>query len=408
MPPGHSISQNDMLSLLINVSEAYSDSTMVEESSSAIDCVESINGSIDCSNETLLPPLPPNACVCELAATQFTPEYATFNLILIVSILPTVAAFGVITNALALFVYTRSHMLTSNINLYLAALAISDIFVDICGISSIAIDSARRFDPLLNEIHLAIIPYTLPLCYIAQMCSVYFTVLAAFDCYLTVCWQHQQPTTLKVKNRRRRRGFCSMRNSSAKLYIVIIVLACVFYNGITFADLHVVECVDYSHPELGYPLKKEICPTDLRLDPVYSQVYKVYMYAVFMTFLPFSILLTLNCVIIWKIYRMSGEKKAAISRSDSLSSDLEKPPDGDSSAESTVMLVMVVALFLVCNSIALVVNIIETFGNYPMEDAEAANRLFFVIDIGNFLVVFNSSANFLVSVDLTKTISKPF
>lgn len=51
---------------------------------------------------------------------------------------------------------------------------------------------------------------------------------------------------------------------------------------------------------------------------------------------------------------------------------------------------MVVILFLCCNTLALVVNLIETFGS---PDPILLNLL---SDASNFLVVFNSSVNCLI------------
>ena len=53
-------------------------------------------------------------------------------------------------------------------------------------------------------------------------------------------------------------------------------------------------------------------------------------------------------------------------------------------------MIMVVVLFLACNSLALVVNVVETF----MEAGKLAMN--FMTDTSNFLVIFNSSVNCLV------------
>lgn len=350
---------------------------------------------------TLEPETPQNACICELAGPHMDShqDYHEYNLYLIVIALPLVATFGIITNFISYLIFTRGQLVMNSIDYYLAALAISDVLVDWCGLFVIAVDSARRFDELLTKMHLLIIPYILPLGYMAQMCSVYFTVFAAIDCYVSI----------------RTVDSIFSRPKSTKLTIYIIVLFSFLYNCVTFWDLEIVNCVDYEHDQ---KVRQEICPTVLRTDPVYMQVYKVYCYALFMAFIPFLLLLALNILIIYAVCKKKSSGKTNKTTTTTLivnrqtltltsvetsttSEEDECPADGD----STITLVMVVILFLVCNSIGFAVNIIETFGNSNSEPSvESQIGLMYVVDAGNFLVVFNSSANFLIYASF----SKPF
>src|SRR5262249_19324468 len=121
----------------------------------------------------------------------------------------------------------------------------------------------------------------------------------------------------------------------------------------------------------------EICTTDLYAS--INTVYNVYMYMVLMTFLPFLLLSILNALIVNRVRHHSRESVG------------ESPAQTTvPSSDDTVTMIMVVILFLGCNSLALIVNIVETFFE---PDRLLLN---FMTDTSNFLVIFNSSVNYIV------------
>lgn len=70
-------------------------------------------------------------------------------------------------------------------NTYLFFLACSDFLVILTGLFIFWIDSARTYIQELSQAPYTTV-YTLPFGYMAQTCSVYFTVAAAVDCYVNV------------------------------------------------------------------------------------------------------------------------------------------------------------------------------------------------------------------------------
>ena len=66
----------------------------------------------------------------------------------------------------------------------------------------------------------------------------------------------------------------------------------------------------------------------------------------------------------------------------------------ESGADETITMIMVVVLFLCCNTLALVVNLVETF--------LTPSRLLlnYLSDMSNFLVIFNSSVNYVIYIDI--------
>lgn len=73
----------------------------------------------------------------------------------------------------------------SSANTYLFFLACSDFLVILTGVFIFWIDSARTYISQLSQAPYTTI-YTLPCGYMAQTCSIYFTVAAAVDCYVAV------------------------------------------------------------------------------------------------------------------------------------------------------------------------------------------------------------------------------
>jgi hypothetical protein len=131
------------------------------------------------------------------------------------------------------------------------------------------------------------------------------------------------------------------------------------YNIIQFGELESVKCFS---PELGIELY-ELCPTSLRLDEFYITVYRGYLYAITMAFLPFVLLCILTG---WIIYELNRRKSCKfLNRSVEtfhdyvvISEQVEsKSIEPDTS--SPLVLVLVVLLFLTCSFISLLVNICD-------------------------------------------------
>ncbi|GMT11005.1 hypothetical protein PFISCL1PPCAC_2302, partial [Pristionchus fissidentatus] len=314
-----------------------------------------------------------SACLCsDLQTEDYSPLYAWYNYILIIITLPTLSVFGVCTNIVNVFVYSRKRMMTSA-NTYLLFLACSDFLVILTGLFIFWIDSARSYIPELARAPYTTV-YTLPFGYMAQSCSIYFTVAAAFDCYIKVC------------RKLAARSYCTVRRARQICFSVVIVS--ILYNSLRFPQFNLRRCFHEGSQEHII----EICPTSLFY--AINLVYNVYMYMVLMTLLPFLFLLILNAVIVFRQSMNEKKEKAnKITRVDSdlleSSSCLEEEGKA-ASGDDTITMIMVVVLFLACNTLALIVNVIETFFD---PDPVLLNLL---SDASNFLVIFNSSVNCVI------------
>uniref|UniRef100_A0A7E4W956 G_PROTEIN_RECEP_F1_2 domain-containing protein n=1 Tax=Panagrellus redivivus TaxID=6233 RepID=A0A7E4W956_PANRE len=147
--------------------------------------------------------LPPNdtSCLCsDLQTEDYSPIYAWFNWVLIILGLPHLSVFGVLTNIVNVYVYSRSRM-SSSANTYLLFLACSDFMVIVTGVFIFWIDSARSYIDSLSRAPYTTV-YALPFGYMAQTCSIYFTVAAAVDCYVNVCWRSLRSSYCSVRRAR--------------------------------------------------------------------------------------------------------------------------------------------------------------------------------------------------------------
>jgi len=107
-----------------------------------------------------------------------------------------------------------------------------------------------------------------------------------------------------------------------------------------------------------------LLPSEFRQSAVYYRLYYTYASTGFMAIGPVVILLVLNSLVV--IVACRGQS----------------PPPSTS-------VVLVVSLFIVCNALGLVINMVEYL--------EKNSRLLsYMVDVSNSLVVLNSSANFVI------------
>ncbi|CAD6197304.1 unnamed protein product [Caenorhabditis auriculariae] len=277
------------------------------------------------------------------------------NLALIVVLLPIISIVGVVLNFFNIFIFCQQKNTAAK---YLTALACSDVGVCMAGIFVICSDSLRAHSFFIDQFFVFLLPNIIPLGLFFQMLSVYITVLAAFDCFFSVYRGSHSEST---------------RSTWAPRVLACVVISVAAYNIVQFADLQAIECL---HPD-NYTLY-ELCPTELRISETYILIYKGYLYALSMAFLPFVLLTVLTVAIVILMRRKEQQTKS-------------EKLDCDEEEQSPVVLLLVVLLFLCCNLTSLLVNVFEMLKIRLSMEAEAI-----LIDIGNFLVVINATANFFV------------
>uniref|UniRef100_A0A0K0EIW8 G_PROTEIN_RECEP_F1_2 domain-containing protein n=1 Tax=Strongyloides stercoralis TaxID=6248 RepID=A0A0K0EIW8_STRER len=354
-------------------------------------------------------------CECEPVAEDATLP----NITIILISLPLLSFCGIFCNTISVIIFTKRSKTTSNSNIYLAGLSLSDIGVCFSGLFIITADSLRGYVPYFNEIFARLIPFLIPVGLIFQMLSVYITILASIDCYIYVIankeFVNEDTNTglfkifsYKLLKKYSTKKACAFRSL---LGISIFVL---IYNTITFWELTSIKCYDKTFNQL----KVEVCPTSMRISDEYIKYYKGYFYSFFMAGFPFFILSLLTIGI---LKEMKSKSKLSISISNQLKNSVNihsqlllqnrkvslrniftKSNEIDEKNESSpVMLVMVVILFLLCNMVTLIVNYLET-----TENIISFSFQMILIDVANFLVVFNATANFFIYSLFSKSYRK--
>ena len=213
------------------------------------------------------------------------------------------------------------------------------------------------------------------------------------------------------------------------------------YNIPHYFDTFVAECY---HPEFEVETL-QVCPSQLRINEQYIMVYVTVMYSIFVAAGPLVILIILNSIIILSgciqsqkkrqkleegiqknhspahshylvtvkfnghhengaanqlsgVQQQNGDCQQLMSHvtlttvDESNATPTEFPGDNDN-----MTLVLVVCLFIFCNSMSLGIGFIET----SME--ELTFLMNYLVDISNLLVVTNSSVNVLVNFAICAT-----
>lgn len=126
------------------------------------------------------------------------------------------------------------------------------------GIFVIAADSMRSYSEAADQLNVLILPKTVPLVLVSQMLSVYLTVFAAIDCFVSV-----SPTLASWRS-----YYC--RPATANWIILTVIVLCIAYNLIAFLELETISCFE---PAIN-ATRFELCPTEMRLSEEYVEIYR--------------------------------------------------------------------------------------------------------------------------------------
>ncbi|CAI5441346.1 unnamed protein product [Caenorhabditis angaria] len=313
-----------------------------------------------------------------------------FYLISVVGTL--IGLFGLFGNATTALILTRPSMRNPN-NLFLTALAVFDSCLLITAFFIYAMEYIIEFtrDFELYVAWLTYLRFAFALSHISQTGSVYITVAVTIERYLAVC------------NPRRSKMLCGP--GGAAWTILGVTTFAVVFNCTKFFELQVTinpECPDGNDWQ-SYIL----LPSALASNPIYQQVFTLWITNFVMVFFPFLTLLLFNAIIAYTI-RQSLEKydyhnqktvMAALSASVNLPRDIagisNRNELKEKSREATLVLVIIVFIFLGCNFWGFVLTLLErVMGQSLMLE----HPLFYTFsrEAINFLAIINSSINFVI------------
>ncbi|ODM87871.1 FMRFamide receptor [Orchesella cincta] len=276
------------------------------------------------------------------------------------------ALFGIPANVLSVIVLKHNKM-KSSLTTLLLGLTISDMFV--ISTSSLIFSFPSIFDyvnifPWYNAVFKpACLPYLLPIALIAQMCSVYFTVVVTLERYIAVC------IPLKA------RSFCTQ--STARNSSIAVIILSIVYNMPRWFEFKTEE---YKSNCTGI-IKYYSNVTEMRDNPDYIWYYVNLSYLIVIYLIPFSILLFINIAIYCEA------KKQRRCRRNSLSPTLANASASNNEDLALAgMLFGIVITFFACNMLSLVINVMESF---------EVDGFLSLIPISDFLIIFGCSTNFV-------------
>ncbi|XP_043206730.1 FMRFamide receptor-like [Amphibalanus amphitrite] len=283
-------------------------------------------------------------------------------------ILNVVNMLGIVCNTISIYILSRKQMRAS-INCCLIGLATFDILLLVCSIFVWGLPAISQYSGGMRSLTSRIIPHMTPWLYplatIAHTGSTYVTVTVTVERYVAVCH------SLKA------RYICTY--GRARLYMILISIFVVVYNVPKFLETEVQPIVNIRENRtiVGYIA----CPTPLRNERTYIEVYIMWMYFIVMYCIPFGTLVILNSLI-YRNVRIANRMRQLLSRRQQKEIGL------------ATMLFAIVLLFMVCNSLSFVINIIELMNSDSKIIEEAGMER--IADFSNLLININSSSNFVI------------
>lgn len=328
-------------------------------------------------------------------------------------ILPSLA-FGVGANVLNIMIFRHHRMRSSVVNWYLIVLAFSDLVVLLCSFLMLSLPAiVEEFNslPLINmAVHVQRWTYAVGL--MGQSCSVGMTVLVSGHKFFGVCFP-----------------FVAQRLLSSERVKICIISVFVFSAGFNlprWLEISVASCYSIVYNTTGYVVTE----SPLRYDQTYYTIYMVGGYTLFMFVVPFVLLIFMNAMIIKTVHQsylmrqhmirgrtsvLTSHVNTALAAPAPTNADQNnqrthsftvRTPNGVSVTsssqpvdtkenKSTIMLIAVVFMFLFCNCLAFINNILEVLiilrGVASLTDVYLTS-----VEISNFLVVLNSASNIFI------------
>ncbi|CAD5113432.1 unnamed protein product [Dimorphilus gyrociliatus] len=201
--------------------------------------------------------------------------------------------------------------------------------------------------------------YVYPLALVSETTTIYLTLLVTVNRYVSVCKPYEVSRIRSVTHARR--------------YVCLIVLLSFAINLPRFFEY------DYISTENSTRSAR----TSMADNHVYKIVYANSIYCLVMFLVPLTTLIILNHRLI-RALREARRKRAQL-----LNSDTSRSED-----DITLVLIVVVLVFVVCQTPALATQILHSF--LEDEQKECPMPYYFYERLSDFMVVVNSSLNFTI------------
>lgn len=275
-----------------------------------------------------------------------------------------IGLMGIFGNIASIRVLSDRRM-RSSVNFILIALAGSDLILIITSILLFGLTTIFPYNGEAKDYYFIVQPQisglVYPLAMMAQTVSVYMTFLISLERYIAVCHP------LKA------RSMCT--HSRTKICIFFIILLSTLYNAPKAFEIKLIEGINEE-----YGTYYCVSASALRINKLYITVYIHWLYFIFMNLIPLSGITFFN-VMIYRQVRNVNKLRLKLT-----SKEIQD-------IKLTTMLFCVIIVFLSCNFLPVVTNILESFWNVHSD---------WLTKTSNFFVTLNSSANFIIYVVLVK------
>lgn len=290
-----------------------------------------------------------------------------------------VCCIGIICNILSVIVLTRRVMNSSTYS-YLSALALCDT---LALFFTLILYSEDLKYPVKGELRWAepvyvyLFPFVHPAAIVFQVTSIWLTLAFTVDRYIMICHPFKAEKMCTVSRARK-------------------VIVCLYIFGIIF---NIPRFLEYRTGETLVPTldnRVESRPvvkyTSLGLNKLFLDLVHSYFYLIFVCGIPFVTLSILNSFLIYAVH-LSRKKGRQINAKERKRND------------TTVMLIGVVVIFLICQGPALIARMV-----YAIDFNYATTSVTFHIinELGNFLVIINSAINIVPYYFFGKRFRKEF
>ena len=274
--------------------------------------------------------------------------------------------FGFSGNSMSLAALRR-HRCKSATPLLLMALAVADTVFLIFVIPIRVITSVYMYVGQLDTLQF-ILPYVgayvFPLALIAETNTIWLTMLVTLNRYISVCKPQHIPRA------------CSRDTAQRQLFFV--VFCTVLYNIPRFFEFKVLPKV------VGNVTILHTTLSPIGENKAYQIIYGNILYFLLMYIIPLILLLYTNCRLIHVLHHTRRKRSQMLRRMST------KRQEDD----ITLMLIGVVVVFVVCQTPALITQILTTILDEKTRDCPYF--FYYYSRISDLMVVLNSSINFIV------------
>lgn len=274
-----------------------------------------------------------------------------------------VCCLGTIANAVSIAVLTRRSMRSSTYT-YLAALAVCDSLVLFLTLLIIINDTQHPDSPKqMDEFHAILFPFVHPSAVVFQVTSIWLTLAFTVDRYIMICHPFKAER------------MC--RRSRARKVIISIYIMGLAFNIPRFLEYKTTFLTLTVTPNSSQVITVYgIQTTPLGNSVLFRELIHSWLYLLFICGIPFFTLVILNAFLIRAVHlsRLKGK---------------EINPREKHRNDTTIMLIGVIVIFLICQGPALVSRMIYAFR--PASESTTAG--FTLNEVGNFLVLLNSAIN---------------